>query len=280
MPTFVKPWDRILGLLNGVSDGMSRLDTILEINKRNLPGHSTVGINGNSEFMGTTFQDVWSVDSNIPIPTSAETLEVVFANANDTATGSGARGVTLISTDSAGNEQDAVVVASNGGTASVPGTHQFIQAFVVTDNGTVDTAGVNAGDITLQVASGGDIRARIIAGKQGSFNSLYTVPLGFIAIWFQGSAFTPKGEDIKIRSRFRFGGTGVWFASAESTTYQSHLDIPFLAPLVLPEKSNIMFQAKTEVNTNIFVTGLMQFIVIENEKFGPATTVSAGNYYV
>jgi len=235
-------------------------DFIIEVNKGNIAGHRMVGVVSSNEAVGTTFADIWSGGGDLVYQTGGETLELVFADANDTAAGTGAQEVTIVSMDATGVEQTTVTV-SNGGTAAVSGTHYDIQSINVTAVGTV--RGGNIGDITLQVSGGGEVRGKILVGKMSSQSSHYTVPLGFTALWIEGFANSVKGEDTQVRPLFQFGGTGVFNQGGTSSTYQGHLLYPFKTFLVMPEKSRILQQAKS-TNTNVNITSVNEFMLIEN----------------
>lgn len=122
----------------------------------------------------TTPEDIWGGEGLIPRPSSAESLEIVSSDANDTALGTGARTV-IIRTLDANYLEVIQTVTLNGTTAvALTGTHIRINEGVVA---TAGSGGVNAGTLTLRVAGGGASRALITTS--GALNQAkYTVPDG------------------------------------------------------------------------------------------------------
>jgi len=187
---------------------------------------------------------------------------VVSDNANDTSAGSGARTVTIIALDDTYAQLAPVTVTLNGTTpVTLPNGATYFRKnlFTVATVGTVGSAGVNAGKITLRVVSAGATRGIISAGSNGSFCSHYTVPLGKSALWVQSSIFSPKNEDVTVRSRFQFGGANAFGVGGSVNVYQNDLIFPFKTSLLLPEKSEFLFQAKTINVAAITVTAVAEF---------------------
>lgn len=235
-------------------------DFLLEVNKGNVAGHSLIAVISSNVNVGTAYTDIWNGGGDMTYQTGVESWEIVCADSNDTAAGSGAREVTIVSMDVNGSSQ-VTVQATNGGTQAVSGTHYDIQSISVTDAGTV--RGANTGAITLQVSGGGAIRSKILADGGNGNNSHYTVPLGFNAYWIEAYLSAVKGEDSMVRPLFQFGGVGAFFRGAESSTYQNYLLYPFKTFLALPEKSRILQQAKS-TNSGVQVTSVNEFLLIDN----------------
>lgn len=237
-------------------------DFYTEVNKGNVPGHEMLAVVGSSSDVQTTFTDIWKAGSGLDMiyPTSGETWEIVMSNVNDTAAGTGAQEVTIVSIDVTGAEQ-VTVQATNGGTQVLSGAHFDIQSINVTATGTV--RGFNLGTITLQVSGGGNVRARILMGGMNDYNSHYTVPLGHTAFWQQAFVDSIKGEDTSVRPLVQIGGVGPFHVGGESSTYQNSFHYPFLVDLALTEGSRILQQAKS-TNSGVLITSIMEFVVIEN----------------
>ena len=236
-------------------------DFNLEVAKGNVPGHMLTAIAAMQADVGTSFQDVWSGGGNIVYPTIAETLEVVSDNAADTSAGTGAQEITVFTLALDGSSQTPVVASMNGTTPVVlTGTHFRTNNLIVSASG---SGGANVGKITLRVSSGGATRAVIAPDSIASFSAIYTVPLGYNFIWNQSSVFAPKGEDVRLRSRFQFGGVGQFLQGADSTNYQNIMVYKFLVPLRLPEKSELRIQAKS-TNVGIFTSTILEGYLIDN----------------
>lgn len=247
---------------------ISNRDFITEVNKGNVPGHRMLGVVARSNNVQTSWSDVWEGGGDMVYPTAGETWEIVCSNGNDTAAGTGAQEVTIVSLDASGNEQ-VFVESTNGGTKVIAGTHYDIQSINVTATGT--TRGFNEGDITLQVSGGGNVRGRILAGAMSDYNSHYVVPNGYTAFWIEAFVNSEKGEDTEVRPLVQIGGSGVFFIGATSSTYQNQYVYPFKTFLVLTEGSRILQQAKT-TNAGSSVTTILELMLVENEYVNSANT--------
>lgn len=216
---------------------------------------------GENDNVLTTFTDVWMGGGNLSYATAAETWEIVSSNTNDTSAGSGCRTVAITTLDANYVPQKTIVVSLNGTTpVALTGTHFRLVSLVGASFGGTDQAGLATGILTLRVASAGATRGIIGAGSTTSFHSHYTVPKGKKALFLQSALFSPKGEDATIITRFRFGTTGPFLIGGSANIYQSPAIYPFLTGLVLPEKSEFLFQSKS-TNTATTITCIAEFEV-------------------
>ena len=154
-----------------------------------IPGYSIVQKFGRNVAVGTTVVPI-AIGAVYATPTAAVNLEVISDDADDDASGSGARSVTITGLDANWdliNEE----VATAGLSASLPTTNTFIRVFrlKVTRSGSYasQTASSEHGTITVRVASAGATWGQIdeIATDFGVGQSqiaCYTVPKGFTAI--------------------------------------------------------------------------------------------------
>lgn len=135
-----------------------------------------VALGNNSDVDTAAPEDIWSGGGLYPWMTTATSLEVVSDSANDTAAGTGARGV-LINGLLGTYEESAQIVALNGLTpVAIPAQLLRIQTSAPT---TAGSFGTNQGNITIRDAGGGTTRAIIPAGYGITRQSQYTVPLGY-----------------------------------------------------------------------------------------------------
>ena len=149
-------------------------DYATEVASGRREGVTGIHIIGNNSTIGTTFELLAAIGGAPWMPlTSAESWEIVSADANDTAAGTGAQSVTIVGINASGDEATEVI-AMNGTTAvPVPGTWLSVNRLYV------DLAGTglkNAGAITLQVSGGGAARAQIIAGESRARLGHYKAP--------------------------------------------------------------------------------------------------------
>ncbi len=130
-------------------------DFLIEVTKGNVPGHSIVYKFGKGE-VGTSLVPICN-SLTYQTPTTAQALEFVSSDANDTAAGSGAREITLIGLDANWNEVTQTL-ATNGLTA-VDLTTDLVRLYrwYVSESGTyaTQTAGSHVGILTVRADSAG-----------------------------------------------------------------------------------------------------------------------------
>ena len=76
------------------------LDFFLQCRKGRIEGHNIYVMSGTNPSTGSTERPIWSADSEIYYPTSAEQLKVSSSDTNDTSAGTGARTVTIFGLNS------------------------------------------------------------------------------------------------------------------------------------------------------------------------------------
>lgn len=124
----------------------------------------------------TTPEDVWGGTGLIPIPSAAESWEILSASANDTAAGTGARTVIITTLDANYVEVVQTVVLNGVTPVALTGTHIRINAAVVL---TAGTSRVNEGLLTIRIAGAGADRG-YVTSPEGVLNQCkFTVPDGF-----------------------------------------------------------------------------------------------------
>lgn len=126
--------------------------------------------------IATTPEDIWSGGGLIPIPSSAESWEIVSASANDTSAGTGARTVQIRSLDANFNEVVQTVTLNGLTPVALTGTHLRINSALVL---TAGSSRVNEGLLTIRLAGAGADRG-FITSPEGVLNQCkFTVPDGF-----------------------------------------------------------------------------------------------------
>lgn len=124
----------------------------------------------------TTPEDIWFGGGLIPVPSAAESWEIVSSSADDSAAGTGARTVSLTTLD--GTYAEVTQTVTLNGITAVPltGTHRFINIGRILTTG---STGLLQGNLTIRVAGGGATRA-FITTPEGVLNQAkFTVPTGF-----------------------------------------------------------------------------------------------------
>ena len=157
---------------------------LIEVAKGNVAGHSLIHKFGRNPAIGTSFEPLTS-SGVYQMPSSAQSLEIVSDNANDTSAGTGARTVTIEGLDGNGAYQTETV--SMNGTTAVSLSNDFLRVYrmYVATGGRYanQTQGSNIGTITLQRISDATVWAEINTNGGGyglgqSLIGFYSVPSG------------------------------------------------------------------------------------------------------
>jgi len=236
---------------------------LAEVEKGNVPGHSTFHKFGRNASVGTSFVPIASQGFyRTPQAASATALRVkAGGDANDTAAGSGARSINLQGLDETGalvNE----TIATAGASASSASTTTFMRLFraYVVDSGTYGsaTAGSHSGDIVIENSAGTEDWTTIFATdfpRGQSEIGAFTVPLGKSAYLYSYGMTSDstkvfdwmffKRESILDASapyeamRLQFEGVGIL------EQYNEHLGVPYKFPAL----TDIGIMAKVDTGT-------------------------------
>lgn len=231
-------------------------DYLLEIAKGNVAGNTLLPIVSTSALIHSTYTDIWDIGGIQEYPTSAESLEIVSDNANDTVLGTGAQIIVIDGLD-ANYEPQIRVVLTNGTTpVPVPGDWIRTRIIFIGQGGSNKS---NVGTIDLRLSGDGPKRQRIRPTQGQSFSSHLTAPLGTRIFALSVTAWTPKNEDVKIRAVSNLED-GTEFKDGEVTIYQGTSLLKIIAPLAFPEKLDVKLQAKSE-NENVLVTLSIDYLI-------------------
>lgn len=205
------------------------------------------------DVLATSSAGVVTIDSNVigsggDLVDIAGTANITASGATLTDAGTGARSVFVEGLDS-DYKPLSEIIAVNGTSVNVLDNSYFRvnRAFIKA----VGSGGVNAGNITIQVAGGGDIQAVIPAGEGQTQLSNFTVPFDKEVLLRQidYSMDSPTGQTdfvVIIRGKCRLVGEG-W------RTFYSTIGI---TGDIIPFKENPPFPPKTDVRfTAIKLTG-------------------------
>lgn len=202
----------------------------------------------------STEQTVWNATTIWVPPSTATTMTVVSSSTSDTATGTGARTVSIAGLDS--NYAEISETVTLNGTTAVTTTKSYIriQRMTVATAGSTES---NVGTITISNANPqGTIQPN--AG-QSSF-SMYTVPAGKVAYLHALHLSSSKSTDGKFTLRTRLNGVSRIRHSA-LLTGESY-DVEFTYPTVLPEKTDIELRATANTGNGI-VAGAYDLLIID-----------------
>jgi len=195
---------------------------------------------------------VWDVGTTYSYQSAAQTLEVLSSSVNDTAAGSGARTLRLMGVDADWNLQDEYVTLD--GVTPVSTVNQYLRvyrSYVLT----AGAGGINEGDVTWRVESGGDIQARLPAGDGTTFLSLMPIPRGYEGYLYDVRVTTDAAPNSEITTRLRLRPDGGVFRTIFEEV--ANRDSPVVRaptmPARLPEMSDFAVTASAVANnTTVF----------------------------
>jgi hypothetical protein len=177
----------------------AEIDFYLAVSKGDFTGYSNVSKFGVNSTVGSGgFESIWEGSNAYPWPTTAATLSVVSASANDASGGTGARTVEIQGLDSSWNLLTETITMN--GTTPVVTTGSFLRVF----RARVVTAGSlqsNAAQITM--SSGGTTLAYITydtIGMGQTLMAVYTIPNGKTGYIINLNVSSSKDSE----HRFRF----------------------------------------------------------------------------
>lgn len=223
----------------------------IEVQLGNFPGMKIIPVSSLQTNVKTSFNDVWSVGVDLVYPTAMESWEVVSSNDNDSATGTGAQTVEVITLDDQFVETTHTISLNGQTPVAVPGGANNFRRnnFKVLTVGAV--RGKNLGNLTLQVVGGGAaVRDLIPIGQVKSFDSHITVPKDKHILIIGTARFSGKGDNVILQTLVQSGGTGVFEPVIPTSNYQSASGFSIQAGLIFPEGTNVLQQAKGDNQTN------------------------------
>lgn len=219
--------------------------------------------------VGTTFEGVWYNGGLFNFPTAAETVRIkVGGNPNDTAAGIGAKLVTVFGIDEGFNLAEETLMTA-GALASASSTTKFWRVFRarVVEVGTY--GGSNSGDIIIENTISTQILANIEALQSSTNLAMYSTPINHTALIRNISVTVEatKTTTIEIRRRENFDIVVAPFGP--DTLVRRFVGLenfhpqPFKSHIILPERSDLWMNAKTDIGTAA-VTVAFDMVLVPN----------------
>ena len=165
--------------ITALTQSTTTVDPYLQISKSLVSGSSPVYISGeNPAVVKDTIEDLWgsSVASWIP-PTIATTVNIVSNSIADTASGTGARAISISGLDGSYNQVSEVLTLNGTTNVATTLSYRIIHKMVVIYAGSGNTA---AGTISSVWTGGGTpVGPNIVLGQNSSQSCIYQVPVGY-----------------------------------------------------------------------------------------------------
>lgn len=235
-------------------------DFLLEVQKGNIPGHSFEQKFAENPDIDRIEEDIWDGGGDYGFyPSSAQAMEVLSDDANDTSAGTGLRTVKVYGLDSNFDLQEET--ATLDGVSVVNLSNAYIRIYRMIGQ-TAGSGGKNAGEITCRIQGGGTIAAIIKQGNNQTLMSQYTIPNGKSGYLYSGYATINKGGDASVKFWLRPEG-GIFQLKQKINIYQSTYIRPFVVPLKLDTKTDVKVTATT-TNNNVSVQTGYDLLLVED----------------
>ncbi len=248
----------------------------VEIMKGNVPGHSIVNKFGRNPEVSTLMSFI-SISGEYQTPLTAQTLEILSSDVDDTYNGTGAWSMIVFGLDEDFKEISSTV--NLNGTTPVELDKQFIRVFraYVISSGTYATTSVGSheGTLTLRNSGGGVIwtEITIISGMGIGQSQIgaYTIPVGYTAYLLSKSITIESNKPTSLYFFKRENSedtssphSGIMRLFEENDGLEVPYSIQTNAPLSkFPERTDVGFFAKTSIGT-ASVSTEFQLLLVEN----------------
>jgi hypothetical protein len=201
----------------------------------------------NADIDANVAEDIWDGGGKYPFATSAETLEIVSDDADDTAAGAGARTVQVYGLGPNYVKQSVLVSMDGASAVILPGTWLRTFRMVVR---TAGASGTNEGTIDLQVSVGGTVRASILPDNGQTLMAVYTVAAGETA------------ASVNLFTRAENGAWNIKHAGGTNSAGSTwrHRFEPFFE---IGEKTDIVLESTSDT-VNTIVSGGFDLVCVDD----------------
>lgn len=207
-------------------------------------------------------ETVWDVGGLYTYLTSAGVLTVTSNDGDDSASGTGARTVTVEGLDADYNQVSETLTVG-GGAGSVE-FYRVFRAFVASSGST----GTNEGTIT--VAQGATTLAQIrtvgtptSTGLGQTFMSIYTVPAGYTGFIYQFDVSTAKSDGNIFLVKRGHTDNGTWRSQDIIHANVNSIERNYKFPLKIEEKNDIEVRAVSTTN-NMKCAATLCILLVQN----------------
>ena len=207
-------------------------------------------------------ETVWDGGGLYTYLTSAGVLTVTSNDGDDSASGTGARTVTVEGLDADYNQVSETLTVG-GGAGSVE-FYRVFRAFVASSGST----GTNEGTITI--AQGATTLAQISTvgtptstGLGQTFMSIYTVPAGYTGFIYQFDVSTAKSDGNIFLVKRGHTDNGTWRSQDIIHANVNDIERSYKFPLKIEEKSDIEVRAISSTN-NMKCAATLCILLVQN----------------
>ena len=246
--------------------GSADIDFYLAVAKGDFTGYSNVSKFGYNPTVGSgNYESIWEGSNAYPFMSSADQLEVLSSDTDDTSAGTGARTVELQGLDSSWNLLTETVTMN--GTSAVTTTGSFLRIFrakVVT----AGSSGRNEGTITIRDQDTSTTRALITNGATDgngqTLMAVYTIPAGKTGYVININVSSKKDQEqtYRLMARDNTVANAAWNVKEFLTGRGGFSDWRKYAINKATEKTDLDFQVIS--NSTSAAAGGFELILIDN----------------
>ena len=203
---------------------------------------------GNNDDVDGSLETIWDGGGLYTYLTSAGVLTVTSTDSDDSASGTGARTVTVEGLDSDFNQVSETLTV--GGSAGTVEFYRVFRAFVASSGST----GSNEGTISINQGATNLAKIRTVGSPTASglgqtFMALYTVPAGYTGYIYQFDVSTAKADgDVFLMKRLHDPNDGAWRTQDTIHTNVNSVEREYKFPIKIQEKADIEVRALSPTN--------------------------------
>jgi len=239
-----------------------------QVSRGQIPWHTAITVFGYNADIDTAEETIWPYGGLQPHPATALSMKVSSSDADDNATGNGARTVYVEGLDANYNTVSETVTLNGQTAVQTVNSYLRINETYVASAGTSNGA---EGDIyfgTGTVTAG--VPATVYEIIKFDYNTRvtghYTVPAGYTAFMDSGSITVGQtGTANAVSGRLVVTGTNdIRLNKAIVTLNTGSVPYPFLFPLVIPEKTDIEAVGQG-VGSNNMMSSYFNIVLVKND---------------
>lgn len=233
-------------------------DFLLEVQQGHIDGHNFIQKFAENPDIDKTKEDIWDGGEDYGFyPTSAQAVEVVSSDDNDTSAGTGLRTLKIYGLDNDWNLQEETITLNGTSTVNLVNSYIRIYRMIGLSAGSGEE---NAGDITCRIQSGGTVAAIIQAGNNQTLMSQFTIPKDKVGYLYSGYATVSKGDDAIVDFWVR-PYEEIFQIKMRINIYQTPYNRPFVVPLRIEAMSDLKVTA-TATNNNTAVSAGYDLLLV------------------
>ncbi len=244
-------------------------DFYFEVGEGNL--HDVIHKFGVNPAVGTSYEDVWSIGGTYVFPAVATVMNVTSADTDDDIGGTGAWNITILGLDADYLEINETIQLN--GTTPVITSNSYLRVWraYVTNAG---SQGTNDGAIYIGTgaytgAVPANVYLHILDEHAQTTTTIYTVPVNKTAFMTEIYFTSSEDKTVEYELMWREFGT-VFRVKDEIYTYRSVIQIYYLIPREIPQRSDIKVRGQVGATTGEIGVGY-NLILVDNDDIGLAS---------